>query len=381
MKKTTAITSALILTASQAFSAPFMAIGSNAELFLTGTVGIDFNDNITLGNDVIATGQTVPFNPVRDDVVWRLSPGAALEFGQNALISGTLAAKVGFERYSDNGDLDSELADLSFTGSHQDASSKTSLKASYRELNQNTVDSRSPTLSRRDVVNFGAEHEMELSAKTSVLFGVDYTDTDYARASFTDRIRTEIPFRIYYDMTEKVDLSLSFRYRTIETDVSTQDSEDLFVGVGARGQFTPKLSGFFRVGATDRSRTGLNSTALGLFSNFSYVYSEKTSLTFGVGNDFGTSGAGDAQENMDVFVGFQSALTPEFTLTSRIAFRQIDYVTRDDEDYIEGSIGGEYTMSENLKLIGRVSHKDNSSSAAVAEFDNTIFSFSAQLRY
>ena len=121
-----------------------MAIGSSAELFVTAKVGVEINDNITTGSDYLATGQTTPSNPVLDDTILLFSPGLSYEFGKNALVSGSLSYVENISRYSDNSNLDSELSDISFNVQHKDEKSKTTGKASYRQLNQNTVDARSP---------------------------------------------------------------------------------------------------------------------------------------------------------------------------------------------------------------------------------------------
>ncbi len=359
-----------------------MAIGSSAELFLTARAGVEINDNVTLGSNYDPPGPGGPTNPVRDDTIIVFAPGLSYEFGKNALVSGALSYTETISRYSDNSDLDSELSDVTFNIRHKDEKSSTTGKASYRQLNQNSVDQRSPILSRRDVFNAGVEHEMEMTAKSSFLFGFDYTDTDYEQATFTDRIRTEIPLRYFYELTPKVDMSFSVRYRDVDTETVTSDAEDWFYAIGARGEFTPKLSGFLRVGVTDRSlKNGVDRTTFGMKSDFRYLYSEKTSLTFGVGNDFGTSGAGESQENLDAFVGFTSNISPEFALDSRIALRRIDYFTRGTDTYMEGSISGNYIFNEYFKLRGTFNYKDNDSSLAGGDFDNTVFSLMAQLRY
>ncbi|WP_221029417.1 outer membrane beta-barrel protein [Actomonas aquatica] len=371
------------LLGSSALAAPFMAIGSSAELFVTAKAGIEFNDNVTLGNDYVAPGAVGgPSNPVRDDTVFLFAPGLSYEFGKNALVSGKLAYTENITRYSDNSDLDSELSDVTFTIQHKDEKSSTKGKASYRQLNQNTVDLRSPTLSRRDVFNAGVEHEMEMTAKSSILFGVDYTDTDYEQASFTDRTRTEIPLRYYYELTPKVDMSFGAQFRQTDTDTVTADAEDWFYSVGARGEFTPKLTGFLRLGVTDRNlKAGGDRTAFGLKSDFSYAYSEKTSLTFGLGNDFGTSGVGLSQENFDAFVGFNSKISPDFTLGSRLTYRKIDYFTRADDTYWQGTLSGDYIFNEYFQVRGEFNYKNNESGVVGGDFDNTVFSLSARLRY
>ncbi len=365
-----------------AYAAPFLAIGSSAELFVTAKVGIDINDNVTLGSDYVAPGATSASNPVRDDTIFRFSPGLSYEFGKNALVNGSLSYVENITRFSDNDDLDSELSDVTFNIQHKDEKSSTKGKMSFRQLNQNTVDSRSPILNRRDVLNAGVEHEMEMTAKSSLLFGFDYTDTDYKNVGFLDRVRTELPVRYFYELSPKVDMSFGVRYREIDTPIVNSDSKDWFYSVGARGEFSPKLSGFLRVGVTDRSLGGGGGrTSFGLKSDFKYLYSEKTSLTFGVGNDFGTSGTGASQENFDAFVGFNSKIAPDFELSSRVSVRKIDYFTRASDTYLSGSVSGDYIVNEYLKLRGSFQYSDNDSGLVGGDFDNTIFSLTAQLRY
>ena len=61
--------------------APFMAVGTSAEVFVTADLTISAEDNVTLGSNVLQPGQTTPSNPIRDDTKWRFSPGVSYEFG------------------------------------------------------------------------------------------------------------------------------------------------------------------------------------------------------------------------------------------------------------------------------------------------------------
>ncbi len=376
----TAALSALI--AGSAYSAPFMAVGTSSEIFVTADVSISFNDNVTLGNDFVAPGGTQPFNPVRDDVVWRVAPGLSYEFGRNALISGKLAFVENIDVYQDNSDLDSSLSNVTFDARHDDGVAKTSVAASFRQLNQNTVDFRLPGLSRRDELRAKIDHEMELSAKSSLMFGVDWRDTDYDRATLTDRSVTSIPLRYYWEATSKVDLSFGGTYRRTDTDLSTSSSDDFLVNVGARGDFTPKIKGFVRVGFVDRSLdSGASRASFNMSSDLSYLYSEKTTFNFGVGNDFGSSGIGENQENFDVFLGFRSEIAPDFALRGRLSYREIDYFSRGADEYMEGTIGGEYTVNEYFQIHGMFNYKNNEGDLPTGDFDNSVFSISAKLRY
>jgi hypothetical protein len=382
MNKNTLSAALSALIAVSASAAPFMAVGTSAELFVTADVTISANDNITLGNDFIPPGSTTPFNPVKDDVIIRIAPGFSYEFGRNALMSGKFAYYENIDFYQDNSDLDTSLSNVIFDAQHDDGASKTKLAASYRQLNQNTVDIRLPTLSRRDVIKALAEHEMELTAKSSILFGFDWTDTDYSRPTLLDRSEISVPLRYYWEYTPKVDFSFGGAYRRNDTDFAASSSDDFLINVGARGDFTAKFKGFFRVGYVDRSLdSGNGRSSFNVSSNFSYLYSEKTTLTMGVGNDFGNSGAGENQENFDVYLGFRSEIAPDFALTGRLSYRDIDYFSRGSDKYFEGNLGGEYTVNEYFKINGLFEYKNNNADLASGEFDNTIFSLSAKLRY
>ncbi|MCC5024569.1 MAG: hypothetical protein J6386_18030 [Candidatus Synoicihabitans palmerolidicus] len=142
------------------------------------------------------------------------------------------------------------------------------------------------------------------------------------------------------------------------------------------------MSGFLRVGVSDRSvKIGSFRTSLGLESNFTYAYSSKTSLTFGASNDCGTSGTGASQENMDVFVGFRSKIDPDFSIASRVSVREIDYFAKAADTYLMGSISGEYAVNQYLKVMGAFNYQDNDSGSVGGDFDNSVFSLSAQLCY
>ncbi|MCF3650871.1 outer membrane beta-barrel protein [Synoicihabitans lomoniglobus] len=384
MNKIKLITAAFgaIIAGSSVHAAPFMAVGSSAELFVTAKATLEFNDNLTLGSDYVAPGATQPANPVRDDTVVRFAPGLSFEFGKNALVSGKFAYVETITRHSDNDDLDSELSDVSFNIQHKDEKSTTSAKASYRQMNQNTVDLRSPTLSGREVFNAGVNHEMEVTAKTSLGFGFNHTNTSYKKATFIDQLSTSIPVSAFYELTPKVDLSFNAQYREVDTDRAASNSDDWTYTVGARGDFTPKLSGSFKVGVVDRSiQAGGGRTSLALSSNFSYAYSPKTSFTFSAGNDFNTTGTGNAQENLDFAVGVSSKVSPDLTISSRVSVRELDNFTKPSDTFYAGSLSAEYVVNAYWQLRGAFNYQENQGGTAGSDFDNKVFSFSALLRY
>ena len=360
-------------------AAPFLAIGDSAELFLTGTVGVRFDDNITLSNNKT------------DDVIFEIAPGFALEFGKNALTSGAFTYTETIARYTDTSSLDSELSNVAFNARYDNQVTKLGFNASFVQLNQNTADIRNPNrgqLSRRDVTTIGGNGEFEISQKSSVEAGINYVDTAYKQNTFVDSEIITVPLKYFFEVTPKVDASVGFRYRsTDQTALSAagtaRDFDDYFYSVGARGDFTPKLSGSFSIGVTDRQGDGGSSeTSLGLDSSLNYLLSQKTSFNVALSNDFGNSGQGESQENLSFTVGMRSSLSPQFTLTTNATYRKIDYFTRAADDYYEFTVGGEYVLNEYVTLSGNAAYRDNvSGTGAAGDFTNTVIGFSARVRY
>ena len=151
--------------------------------------------------------------------------------------------------------------------------------------------------------------------------------------------------------------------------------------MGARGEFTPKLSGRFTIGYNQRKLSlGGDKTGVGVESALTYAYTAKTQFNIGVSNDFGQAGAGDQQKNFSVNTGFQSAVADDWSVGGSLVYRSIDYYTR-TENYIEGQLSATYTVNTFVRLTGAYAHRNNSSPISSAEFSNNVFSFSAIFRY
>ena len=366
-----------------------MAIGDGAELFVTGTLGVRVDDNILLASGLAANpnlpvSATNRRNEKIDDIIFEIVPGLELTFGKDAQLKGALTLGLAFANYTDNSRLNTTLFNGDFVSRFDDGKMKLGFNAGYHELNQNSVDVRG--LTRRDIFNAGANGEVEISQLTAVGAGIAFTHENYHPRTFTDSDDLTVPIDFYYKWTPKVDLSIGYRFRDHDVATIGNDSKDHFFNVGARGEFSPKLTGKAAVGVNTRkidgpkNRGGGTETQLGLDASFAYEISPKTNLQVGASNDFGTSPQGQQQKNLTVNGMVTTKLSEVWSINGGLSWRAINYGSRTD-DYVEGTLGTTYIVNANIRIIGAYVHRDYSSDLRGSEFKNNVFSVAANFRY
>jgi polysaccharide biosynthesis protein VpsM len=355
-------------------AAPFMAVGDGAELFATGVLGVRADDNILLSKSA------------KSDVIFDVAPGLELDFGKNAQLQGSVTLVDAFALYLDHNELNTNLFSGDFVAKYDDSKTKMGFNAGYHEENQNTVDVRAVNgrLIRRDITTAGANAEVGISEITSVGGAVDYVHENYHPAGYVDSDTLTVPVNFYYKWTPKLDLSLGYRYRDYQASSGAPDSTDHFFSIGARGEFSPLLTGKLAVGYTKRNTTGFGDQSLfGIDSSFAYEFTPKTTLQLGVTNDFGTSPTGQQQKNLTINTLVTSKLTEEWSVNGGVSYRRISYASRTD-DYWEGTLGAAYTWSANIRIVGSYvyrTYKVGDARLSASEFDNNVFSVAANLRY
>ncbi|HVS52498.1 MAG TPA: outer membrane beta-barrel protein, partial [Opitutaceae bacterium] len=269
---------------------------------------------------------------------------------------------------------------------YDDSKMKLQLTAGYHELNQNTPDVRG--LIRRNVLSAGGNGEVEISQITSAGGGIQVDREDYRRPGYSDSTTYTLPLNVYYKWTPKVDLSAGYRYRDYEAN-QNQDSTDHFFNLGARGDFTPKLSGTFAIGVNTRrfngttastSRNSGTESQLGLDASFSYEISAKTNLQLGASNDFGTTPQGQQQKNFTLNAAVNSKISAEWEANAGLSYRATGYGTRTD-DYYEATLGASYVINANIRIVGAYVYRRYNSDIASSEFTNNVFSLAANFRY
>jgi len=367
----------LSCVSSTAFAAPFLAIGDNAELFATAEARAAYNDNILLA----ASGVE------KEDTVFTFIPGFDLEFGKESHLKGDLIGTATLTSYSDNNDLNNQLLALLGKSTYDNGTLKLAANLGFQELDQPTVDivPSAGKLVERHVTTAGINGELGFTQRTSGGIGFSYTHTDYKDPAYTESEDYAVPVNLYYELTAKVDLSAGIRYTYTELD-NGYEYTGFYYNVGARGAFTPKLSGAFSVGYNTRNvNIGPDDDgSIGADASLAYAYTDKTQFSLALSRNFSnaTSG-GSSYENTQVTLGASSQIAIDWRLNAALTYRVLDYqnFSRTD-DYYEGSLGATYIINTHLSTSLSYLYRYNSSDAgAASEFSNNVISLSLSARY
>ena len=114
-----------------------------------------------------------------------------------------------------------------------------------------------------------------------------------------------IPVNVYYHWTPKIDLSAGYRYKNTNEDFGS-DSQDNYFNVGARGEFTPKLTGTVDVGyeytkyGSYQTTPKSNDSNLGYDANLTYTITPKTTLALSGSNAFTSDAFGNKERSFSV---------------------------------------------------------------------------------
>ncbi len=371
---------ALLLAGLCASASALTRIGETAELFVTGSLNARADDNVFL-SDIEET----------DDTIFELTPGLRFVFGQGALFNGSIEAGETFIRFLDNDNLDDELFSAAVSTRFDDAKTKILFDLSFRELNQSTRDVRGATLIRRDVISSRLDSQVSLSDKSSVVLGIAYEDTDYADAAYIDIRETAFPLNYYYSISEKIDLSAGVRYRRTGLTGNSNYSEDFYYNLGARGDFTPKFSGYFSVGFNQRELdAGGDESSVGALADLAYLVTEKTALALSVINDFRTSVEGISQKSLSITPSIKTSFNAQWEGAAALTFQSLEYFNGREDDYLEASVRVAYRVSTQTTLSASYHYRTNDSTLAFtdgdgrrrsADFDNSLIQLGASVRF
>ena len=350
-------------------------LGDNSELFITGVVTVSENDNIFLSNS----------NPTSSEIT-DLTPGLSYEFGKtDSQTQGQVAYYEDFQFFSKSGSqLDNQLGNFVFSTKYDDAKTKLNLDATWHQADEAEVGIQNLAfLVDRDLYHIDGTGEVQITEKSSIGTGVVFDDTTYNTAGYANYKYVEVPVDYYFKVEPKLDLSAGFRYRSNTVGGNNIDSNDFYYNVGARGEFTPKLTGEFDVGYLQRNfDNGTTASGLGADSHFVYAVDPKNSVTLSIGDDYTYFPTGLPVRNLGIALGATSALSEQWSITGQLGYNHYAYITTTQIDnYYPVTVGVKYVIAKYLTVSANYTHSEDSSNVLVYNFRDDIFSVSASLHY
>lgn len=372
--RTITMLAAAAATLTSAYAA--FPVGSG-EAFLTGDVGYSYDDNVYLSSaNSKSTG------------ILTVTPGISIDFGTDALTKNTFSFTEKFVRYTSASSQNNELATVRYNGLYTDAKSSVGLTASYAENAQNNRDAKlNGVIVENNLTTVNPTFSWTVSPKTAVDAALTWETNEYKTATFSDRESWTLPLGLSYEISPKLRATAGYRYTT-DDQQGAADGFGHFYNLGAKGDFTPKLSGSFSVGFNERTTkrfgliAGKTDSGVGLISSFDYAYSDKTKFTASVGNDYQNSGTGATQEVFKLGGSVNTAISEVLSLNASLDYSKNDYLIGGrSDDLWSTKVGVNYNYNKYVKLSGSYAYQDNDSSVASSTFKANNFSVSASIRY
>ena len=364
-------------------ASPLISLGPNSGLFFNGSIALEYQSNIFLDDPALSgvSGE--------GEFAYIFSPGFELSFGDGTAENSVLImVREDIKNYNNKSEVDSEnlFFLLSLTYTHAPLNVEASFN--FFELTQNTADVNrvgALTESEMTLVNFRGEYE--LTAKTSIEGKFGYTGTHYITAGPIDSEVLEFPVNVYYAYSPKLDVSFGFRYRSTDVDVGL-DTNDLFVNVGLRGELTPKLETAFQIGVIKRDLgtddlEDNNKNRLGLNSSITWFATELTTVDATATLDYSTGGTAATLQNTGATVSVLHNFSPIILGNVTLAYNNAEYrdgLGRVDDSY-NAALSISYFPSDYVTLTATYSYMKNESNTIGGNFDNSLLSIAASLRY
>jgi hypothetical protein len=366
--------------------APRISLGDNAAIHLTTTVGVRRDDNLFLS----ATDKV-------GDTIVSVTPGVELGFGQNSLAHGSLVYREAFTRYSGGRAPNVTLGAGNADFGYDDGTLAVTAAGSLQQTFGNNVDVLSlgrRALFRSDVLGLGGSAEWQLGAKLSAKGGLDYSRTSYQSGGLIDNQYFSSPVKVYFKATPKVDLSAGFTYGDVRPQGGGPSGRDLYYNVGARGEFTPKLTGELSVGY--RTRTVGDhpvEKTWGLDGAFNYELTPKTNAKLALSRGFSTSALGESLKNGQYTLTLTTDFTPQWQMGANVSYRDVDYgdaifnvenvilSAHRRDHYWETSLMASYIFSTWLSATADYTFRTDRSTLPGIEFSNNLMSLTLGLRY
>jgi hypothetical protein len=361
---------------SNPWTLPKIDLGENASLHFTADLRATYDDNVFRTN----TNE-------KSDELLSAAPGAVFKFGQNSLTNGSLSYQESFQNYVHHSTTAQELGTGAGTFAYSNDRMDLAAGADYGQFSENQEGFFVPGQSsvvRRDEFDINGNDEVHFTEKTSAAAGVTYSDTHYHTSGLVSNHSYSVPLNVYYSIRPKIDLSAGFTHSEIKTAGNGSGSTQVnrYYNVGARGTFTPKLSGGLTVGYTTSAATQLAKSGLFSFTtNLAYELSPKTNLSLTASRNFNAGPLGEQELSTYVSLGASTAISPQWQANANFNYEHNTFGSSRADDYIGSNLSATYTFSTKIGATLTYGLTKNFSTLSVAEYLDNMVSIDVNLTY
>lgn len=411
-------------------SSPLFTFGDKLSVYSTGSASLSFTDNLFYGSG-LPSGAFI--EEEIQDSYFTLAPGVDIVFGESrSNFSSNLALKENFTFYNDNDDLNSELFSGRFAANYKNPKLEGGINASLVESDQNSSDLNAQGyLLERLTTTAGANVKFRLSPKSKLSLAAKSMTVDYDRPDLpanstdlavinspdadpsryrNDRESMSFTSRLFYEYSPKLDISIGYAFRTLDTkptDIpvvqdfdgnpgtfdpiltsTTRDGTDLdshIFRLGVSGEILPKVSGDLEAGIQIVDPKGQNtskSNNLNVEGSLTWAATPKIGTTLELESDTRTSSSGTTTEVLSAALDTRYKFSQKWSSYALLRYSETDYGNgiRSDESYMLG-IGGAYQYNRHASYSAGYNYLKNNSTAALAEYNVGLFTISANFRY
>lgn len=386
MKKLVTLSALAALATSMAQAAPLVTIGDQLDIFFKGEVSGKWDSNVTM---------TQSPNK-KDDYSINVRLGVEADYGRNSKLKFNVKFYEDFNRYLNYSQFNENLASVFVNSSYTETVLKVDANFSYRQLKQNSSDIVSASeLVRRDHYNAGVKGVYDFSEKLFAEAGFNWFWEKFIGKwsdLYSNQSIYSVPVSVYYNVTQKIAVGLSYQYRYSEYDggnmwayASQSERSDHFGGVTVRGEILPKLSATAYVGISYRDVKDVgDDTTFSFSATLGYELTEKFHL---FGRGFRDNGNGASRQSMILTggeVGARYSFSQYVSSVASFTYQNSEYQwissDRDDDEYI-ARIGAEYKPNKFITLAANYRYLNNASNQRNACYNSHLVDFTFGVRY
>jgi hypothetical protein len=357
-------------------ASPLVTIGDFADISFTGSAALTSDSNIFRISD----------NEV-SDTIFTLSPGFSANLGKSSsALDIQMATKLDIKDFQDRSELDTELFHFNTDIGYRGTRLSSGLLASFDESKSNTADANLVGgLTERELVKVKLNNEYKYSPKLSFGLGYQYRNTKYvgSSSSFRDLTHRDIPFKAYYELTPKVDLSLGYTRGKVDVEGDNQggDSDTDYYNIGLRGTILPKLNGSFDLGLTDRDGALSNSTTMGANLSLSWLITPKFITALALDRAYSASVSGENVLNTNANLTFTYTVNNKLTVSPSFIYGIRKYDSGRKDDLFVVALNANYTINTNLSINGNYTFNTNDSTLSGSDYSGNIFGIACVFKY